>query len=97
MCKPLSRLEGGRVSHTWPPFLFVCAASDEAGLGITDSPDWWGGVAGVVLYGVVGPLAVVVFVGGLWLEFGCSYVGDGNRIYRKTFDHCLGDPYNEYA
>ncbi|MBN1125490.1 MAG: hypothetical protein JXA82_10815 [Sedimentisphaerales bacterium] len=31
------------------------------------------------------------------VKFGYSYVADENNIYRKTFDHRAGDPYNEYT
>jgi len=31
------------------------------------------------------------------VQFGYSYVDDENNIYRKTFDHRSGDPYNEYS
>ncbi|HEV56267.1 MAG TPA: hypothetical protein ENN87_02065, partial [Phycisphaerales bacterium] len=31
------------------------------------------------------------------VQFGYSYVEDENNIYRKTFDHRSGDPYNEYS
>ena len=31
------------------------------------------------------------------VKFGYSYVADENNIYRKTFDHRSGDPYNEYT
>jgi len=31
------------------------------------------------------------------VKFGYSYAADENNIYRKTFDHRSGDPYNEYT
>jgi RHS repeat-associated protein len=31
------------------------------------------------------------------VKFGYTYVADENNIYRKTFDHRSGDPYNEYT
>ena len=30
-------------------------------------------------------------------SFDYSYVSNENNIYRKTFDHRSGDPYNEYS
>ena len=31
------------------------------------------------------------------VSFDYSYVSNENNIYRKTFDHRSGDPYNEYS
>ncbi|MGI5854764.1 MAG: hypothetical protein ACOX8I_10660, partial [Bacillota bacterium] len=31
------------------------------------------------------------------VKFGHTYVDDENDLYRQTFDHRAGDPYNEYA